>query len=238
MMHPYNAWFEQALTSKHYSEADYYQRCKTRYVKTLEMAEDLVTIQSNLSVAEVGPGLLLPMLCEGTGCQGTAYGLASPTLRNNLESYSIQFVEWDLNGALEIQESKVCQHDIVFFLEVIEHLLRYPVEVLAEIASLIKPNGILVISTVNFLRLSNRIRVLTGKSPYINPFIRTPDGRNHLREFCLPELCQYLELAGLQVVKSETWPLYPRAMSSLLYLPNRFFPSLHNYMAIAARKML
>ena len=72
----------------------------------------------------------------------------------------------------------------------------------------LKPNGYLVITTVNFLRIKNRARMLLGTNPLINPFKRTIEGRNHIREYELQEMVGYIEEAGFVVLKKERWGLY------------------------------
>lgn len=236
MMQPHNDWLEQALELDTYKHSDYYRRSASRYLKTLEFAEALVSISNETHVAEVGPGLILPMLTIGTSCQASAYGFANPTMQTDFQNLGVQFHQWDFQTPLP-EESVVQMHDVVFFLEVIEHILRYPVELLSDLYRLVKPGGILIVTTVNFLRFSNRIRVLFGHTPYINQFVRTVDGRNHLREYSLPELLDYTELAGFTVLDSQLWNLYNnRLLTVATNLSGLVMPSLCNYMAIAARR--
>ncbi|RPH51169.1 MAG: hypothetical protein EHM85_07725 [Desulfobacteraceae bacterium] len=47
--------------------------------------------------------------------------------------------------------------------------------------------------------------MLVGKSPLINPFIRTPDGSNHVREYTMKEFLSLWGYSGLQAEASEYW---------------------------------
>ncbi len=132
-------------------------------------------------------------------------------------------VEWNLqieNPSFVSDKS----HDIVFFCEVIEHLCRFPVEVLTDIKRIIKPGGYLLVTTVNFLRLSNRWRTLTGHSPLIDPFKRSPDGRYHIREFTFSEMTEYIQAAGFEVLEAPPF----LGVSIKGRLGDGFFDSLSN----------
>lgn len=235
-MPDFKQWLQQELDTYDYALDNYYRKSAFRYLKTLQFTENLVPVTTQMSVAEIGPGPLLPVLQTRTNSSATAYGFVDHTLAERLVSLEVPLVEWDLTRPIPTGISTQ-QHDLVFFLEVIEHLLRYPDEVLADIISLMKPGGILILTTVNFVRLSNRIRMLKGRSPLINPFVRTVDGRYHVREFCLEELKQYCELAGLKVLDSEYWDFYNnRLITNALAVPHAIMPSIKNYIAIAAQK--
>jgi 2-polyprenyl-3-methyl-5-hydroxy-6-metoxy-1,4-benzoquinol methylase len=233
----YVQWFHDAVRALGRGQPEpYYLRSIIRYVRTLELVSAYVTFNAGTTVAEVGVGMLSPMLRVGAGCAVTAYGLAADAIWKHLTTLGIDSVEWDLHSKLP--ESALRQsHSVVFFSEVIEHLCRFPVEVLADIRDLVKPGGYLIVTTVNFLRLSNRLRILRGQSPLIDPFRRSLDGRYHIREFTLPELAGYIQEAGFEVLEARYWGIHEHPLAGKLVQPLEWLvPTLRNYIAFVARR--
>ncbi len=93
----------------------------------------------------------------------------------------------------------------VLYCDVIEHL---PVEMVkgqvAELHRVLRPGGVLVLSTPNLARLWNRLRFLSGRP--VNPPIevrRVGETFDHIREYLWEELCPIFEGAGFQVEEVE-----------------------------------
>lgn len=86
----------------------------------------------------------------------------------------------------------------VFFCEILEHLQRDPVAALAEIKRVLKPDGVLILTTPNAARLENRARLLAGQNIYDPYSGYGPYGR-HNREYTRPELEQLLTHAGFAI---------------------------------------
>jgi SAM-dependent methyltransferase len=109
---------------------------------------------------------------------------------------------YDLNDAyypqrwLTIEENK--KYDIIFFLEVIEHLYTAPESILVFLASLLKPGGCIVIQTPNAASLIKRLRLLFGENPY--ELIRN-DRKNpgHFREYTKREIEDLAKKSGFSV---------------------------------------
>ncbi len=99
----------------------------------------------------------------------------------------INIVAHDLNESIPFKNESF---DIVLFCDVIEHLSPEKIpEVIKEIHRILKPEGLLFISTPNLARLENRIKLLFGKSP--NPYLPIPTvGKTlgHIREFTAKEI--------------------------------------------------
>ena len=79
----------------------------------------------------------------------------------------------------------------------IEHLVD-PYHILEEIEKVLKPEGILIIGTVNVALLSNRIRVLLGRRPRTSFDIGWDGG--HLLYFTPKELKVLLSQCGFEII--------------------------------------
>jgi 2-polyprenyl-3-methyl-5-hydroxy-6-metoxy-1,4-benzoquinol methylase len=78
--------------------------------------------------------------------------------------------------------------DCVLCIEVVEHLAK-PENCLKEIARVIKPKGVLILSTPNLVGLSNRLAIISGKDPVSgHPFDRPYD--RHIRLYALNSVTQ------------------------------------------------
>jgi len=85
--------------------------------------------------------------------------------------------------------------DVVVFCEIIEHLLMNPVHTLKEINRVLKPGGLLLVTTPNVARLGNVLAMSDGLSIYDPYSGYGPYGR-HNREFSMHELVQLLKFSG------------------------------------------
>jgi SAM-dependent methyltransferase len=94
--------------------------------------------------------------------------------------------------------------DAVILSEVLEHLNFNPLPVLQEINRIMKPDGILYITTPNQANLINRIKIMAGRSirnSIYDSVIQLDPARNmicgiHWREYTLQELIRLLETTG------------------------------------------
>lgn len=85
--------------------------------------------------------------------------------------------------------------ELVIFAEIIEHLLNDPCKVLREIKRVLKPNGVLILTTPNVARLENVARFISGANIYDPYSGYGPYGR-HNREYNRHELDQLLRFEG------------------------------------------
>ena len=87
--------------------------------------------------------------------------------------------------------------DIVVLAEVIEHLL-FPERAIEKAKKVLKDDGVIIITTPNFLVLSNRLKMLLGKFQYAE------DGfldRGHVHFFTYKELKRFLANNNLKVLE-------------------------------------
>lgn len=112
--------------------------------------------------------------------------------------------------------------------EVFEHILLHPVGFLQQVGSLLKPGGILILTTPNLYTLANAFRVLTGRriiwgdTEFVTLSKLSPDGRMithedvHYREYDRVILLKAIEMAGFKVLSARYCGLSPHSKQPLL----------------------
>ncbi|MEX2099853.1 MAG: class I SAM-dependent methyltransferase [Acidimicrobiia bacterium] len=98
--------------------------------------------------------------------------------------------------------------DLVVFCEVLEHLTEDPLAALVEIRRVLRPGGVLVLTTPNVARLENVVRMVLGENIYDPYSGYGPTGR-HNREYSRHELHLLLEHVGFAVEDSFTADAHP-----------------------------
>lgn len=99
--------------------------------------------------------------------------------------------------------------DVVILAEVIEHLRISPLRALLEIKRLLKPEGLLILTTPNIARLSNVLTLLAGRNivemlPDDDTEIsHITDRMTHIREYTMHELKMLIERAGYEIIRAK-----------------------------------
>ncbi len=116
-------------------------------------------------------------------------------------------------GPLNLRAGKIPHHsgafDMVVICEVLEHLNFNPLPAMQELNRVIKPGGHIYIGMPNQSSLTNRIRLLLGKSVHnsVDDFFKQLDRRQnmvvglHWREYTLQETCDMVGRMGFEVRK-------------------------------------
>lgn len=100
--------------------------------------------------------------------------------------------------------------DLVTWCEVIEHLTENPVHALSEIYRVLKPGGVLVLSTPNASRADSIVNFLVGRNIYDPYHLGAPlKGSRHSREYTLPELTDLLSGCGFRIQRAADIDIYP-----------------------------
>lgn len=130
--------------------------------------------------------------------------------------------------------------DVVLFCEIIEHLLMNPLAALREIHRVLRPQGVLILTTPNVSRLQNVLAMVNGANIY-DPYSGFGPYGRHNREYNRVELHRLLEFAGFDVESSFTadghpaepgsWP--QREVIERLLLPRR--EDLGQYLFVRAK---
>lgn len=210
---------------------DYHSGIKPRMIYTWEKISPLISSDSTVVEIGVGPMAAMIKVLKEAEVIGVDHIDDQVALCKN---FNIELRICDLQvDTLPLDDESV---NMILLLQVIEHLCVYPKHVLDKIYRKLKPGGYVVISTVNFVRISNRIRVLLGKNP-LNNFEPSEDGHNHIHEFVPEELANYMKQSGFSVEKTYRFgfPAGPTIISMALrfmYL----YPKFKNYFMIVGKK--
>jgi SAM-dependent methyltransferase len=137
--------------------------------------------------------------------------------------------------------------DAVIFSEVIEHLNINPLPVFQELNRILKPDGILYITTPNQVNLFNRITIILGGSNRsgINTSVTQIDQSQnticgiHWREYTLEELVEILEITGFSIKKysfSNNTKKNTSLFIDLIDFINWLFPQFRNSITVIGKK--
>lgn len=166
-------------------------------------------------------------------------------------------VDLDAGSPLPIRDEAA---GLVLLLDVIEHLQRSPKAVLAEVARILQPRGVVIVTTPNIGWIRTRLRLAAGRTVHfpIDEWFHSKRFYGHVREYTMTELCQMLAWSGLELVHTEygNWTHVPtrdrrnhgrwrkefridslrRAMEVGAISLAALFPSLRFHMLAAGRK--
>jgi SAM-dependent methyltransferase len=115
----------------------------------------------------------------------------------------------DLRVASLPFENDFC--DAIVFAEALEHLNFNPLPVVHEFFRVLKPGGLLLLTTPNALRAGNRLRFLAGHNVFgdLTTLCKGEIFSVHFREYSLGEVRQLFEWGGFHVVDAQSRYLYP-----------------------------
>ena len=203
------------------SSTNYITFNRERFYETIRYALKYVKT-SNIKICDIGvfPGTLLRILREVLPKEGISAKLMGAGLYISKDFYShfkdrlgidiytvnIDPANHDLKDKnyptmIPIPDDSV---DLVFAVETIEHL-HDPAHMLKEARRILKPGGIIILTTPNVTRIGSVFKLLAGMSNfdrlapagYSNP---SDEWRPHFREYSMTELFAFIEQNGLRVL--------------------------------------
>jgi 2-polyprenyl-3-methyl-5-hydroxy-6-metoxy-1,4-benzoquinol methylase len=130
--------------------------------------------------------------------------------------------------------------DIVLAGELIEHVIDTD-GLIAEFNRVLKPRGVLIVTTPNLASFENRLRLLLGIYPaWTNYSVEPP---NHIRSYTLPVLIKQLKQNGFKNIKAtgNFVPFIPQVLIDDIKFPllgatGSIFPSLSQGLIVSATK--
>lgn len=129
------------------------------------------------------------------------------------ERSKINYYQSNLNDLQPFSRIQSNTFEVVIIAQVIEHILNHPLGLVRSLASIMKPGGLMILTTPNPTTVMAGVRILRGRSLLwgTNEFIDEPkiDGQEvisksdiHYREYTRDELHHMLRQAGLRVERS------------------------------------
>lgn len=202
-----NQWF----TSSHWPE---------NAPRVTRMLQDLTRfVPASSTVLDPGCGNgYISFLAARLGYRVTATDAWEPEDRKELFRIAgVGYFQSNLNNDDAFSGIKNDSFDSVLFGEIFEHLLQHPVGVLRELHRVLRPAGILILTTPNPSTLANALRTLLDRHTLrgTDDFARMPKilereiidkGDIHYREYRSGELASYLTEAGFEIsYRGYTW---------------------------------
>ena len=115
----------------------------------------------------------------------------------------VELVPWDLERFPYPLADE--SFDVVLLTEVIEHLRDYPAKAIVEARRILRPGGILMLTTPNAASPQRRVQLVRGRSvytPMVDWLFGVPHAR-HAREYTATELRELIVHADLELVSLE-----------------------------------
>lgn len=132
-------------------------------------------------------------------------GSASHTLRSTLlrEEHTFTYPLVNVEAAVRYPFA-AGSFDLIFFCEILEHLVVDPLSVFRKIRRLLAPGGHVVITLPNALRLTNFAAFLEGRNVFDVYHTEIGVHGRHNREFTLAEMRAILPPCGFEIVHAAT----------------------------------
>lgn len=100
--------------------------------------------------------------------------------------------------------------DVVTCFEVLEHLRYDPMHMLLEIHRVLRPDGLMVLSTPNLSSWDSLEKLVLFRSPCLfSAYFADGSGIGHCKEYTVEELWQIVETAGFAIQHFETFDTLP-----------------------------
>jgi trans-aconitate methyltransferase len=158
-----------------------------------------------------------------------------------LDEARVPHVVFDLNQCFEPSRWVVPgAYKVLLFNEVIEHLRVSPGWVFRYLRELMMPGGFLIVQTPNAVSFGRRVRMISGRNPYMEFALTGEAGAHHFREYTKAELLAHAAHADLHLYAHYYVSYFP-AKSAALGLANAVasvWPSLRNGQTLVLQRPL
>lgn len=130
--------------------------------------------------------------------------------------------------------------DLVLFFETLEHLNFYPLGLVQELSRVLKPGGLLMITTPNQMSIGMLLHFILQRSQFQD--IRYPYSiATHYRLYTIREVKYLMEASGLEIhraVHAEFTPHYLSRFGQIVrWILTRVVPAWSNNMVVMGRKV-
>jgi 2-polyprenyl-3-methyl-5-hydroxy-6-metoxy-1,4-benzoquinol methylase len=126
----------------------------------------------------------------------------------------VPHIACDLNSSIDVDRwpRESVRFDLIVCAETIEHLHTPPELALMMLSSLLKPQGLLLVTTPNACGIARRLKLLLGSNPFerIRYYALNP---GHFREYTRREMIEMGETAGLKVRECRTINFYKQRLA-------------------------
>lgn len=206
----------------------------------LELLEKYAKKNDNIIEMGAAP-LLFTAATRGLGYKVTGIDIDPARFSSTVAALQLKMLKADIEFESLPLESDSC--DMVVFNELFEHLRINPIFTLREVHRILKPNGLLLLSTPNLRSLGGLYNFLVENRAYscsANIYKQFEKLENlghmgHVREYTTREVTEFLEQIGFQVSEVVFRGRYNTNFKQLLV---RLIPSLRpfvTYVAVATK---
>ena len=190
--------YDTRIVGAGFVESDeYYRREKERYWRSFELLCEL-NLPAPVDILEIGGGQMavLRKMLFGDQC---VVGDISSEYRAPLQKVGVESMIFNLMDPVPSEVGR--KFDVVILLEVIEHIPLPPYVVFERIKQLLKPDGLIFLTTPNLFRVRNLIRMFLGIE-FLDRFMlpRPGEGLGHQLEYSAEHLQWQFERAGMETV--------------------------------------
>lgn len=237
----FDAIYEDKILGRSFVEyPEYYVQARERYWRTL-LRYCRLGLPPSASVFEIGGGQFAILASQLFG-HAASVGDVVDRAREDVAQAELGFRAINLMEEIEETDER---YDAVILLEVIEHLPVPPYVILGRLGRLLKPGGVLLITTPNGYRIRNVLYMLANRR--ILDHFQYPDGARslgHQHEYTLETMLWHARRAGYETVLAEQfddgWAGASRAarLARLLVKPVNLIPHLRNSLILALRNPL
>jgi len=187
----------------------YFYSRKRRYESDLRLVQEHYSSGEILEVGSVP--LHLTYCLKKMGYPIIGLDLNPDRMKEFIKKFDLNIVKCDVEQQqIPFEDNRF---SLVLFNDIVEHLRINPIHALKEVNRILKPSGVLILTTSNMYYILTVLRFLAGRG--INNPYKEFDKLNkighmgHLREYSIRDLKEFLENTGFEV-SSAICTYYPK----------------------------